>query len=69
MITIYGENFDRKEPYSVYFGSEPSSFAEVRCGEVMACLPPDTSLSINKRRPLLLVRWDGVIFPTSTMYP
>ncbi|KIY74441.1 LAG1-DNAbind-domain-containing protein [Cylindrobasidium torrendii FP15055 ss-10] len=69
VITIYGENFDRKEPYSVYFGSEPSSFAEVRCGEVMACVPPETSLSINKRRPILLVRWDGVIFPTSTMYP
>ncbi|KAH9978931.1 LAG1-DNAbind-domain-containing protein [Lactifluus volemus] len=67
MLTLYGENFSRTEPVSVFFGSEPSSFVEVRCSEVLGCLPPENQPT--KRRPIILVRGDGVVFPSSVMYP
>ncbi|KIY49108.1 LAG1-DNAbind-domain-containing protein, partial [Fistulina hepatica ATCC 64428] len=67
LLTIYGENFSRTEPVNVYFGTEPSPFTEFRCNEVMGCLPPEAP--INKRRPIFLVRYDGVIYPSDIMYP
>ncbi|KAI0048266.1 LAG1-DNAbind-domain-containing protein [Auriscalpium vulgare] len=67
MLTLYGENFAKADPVAVFFGSEPSPFVEVRCSEVLGCLPPENALT--KRRPLILVRPDGVVFPTATMYP
>ncbi|KAG6831673.1 hypothetical protein H0H92_008316 [Tricholoma furcatifolium] len=68
MLTVYGENFSKNDPVSVFFGSDPSPFAEVRCTEVLGCLPPETPPS-TKRRPIILIRSDGVVFPSSTMYP
>jgi recombining binding protein (suppressor of hairless) len=67
MLTLYGENFSKAEPLSVFFGSEPSPFVEVRCSEVLGCLPPENQPT--KRRPIILVRGDGVVFPSSVMYP
>ncbi|KII92822.1 hypothetical protein PLICRDRAFT_37612 [Plicaturopsis crispa FD-325 SS-3] len=67
MLTVYGENFNKADPVHVFFGSEPSPFVEVRCMEVLGCLPPDSGM--GKRRPMILVRSDGVVFPSSTMYP
>ncbi|KAH9083850.1 hypothetical protein EDB83DRAFT_2309747 [Lactarius deliciosus] len=67
MLTLYGENFSKAEPVSVFFGSEPSPFVEVRCSEVLGCLPPENQPT--KRRPIILVRGDGVVFPSSVMYP
>ncbi|KAF5380568.1 hypothetical protein D9615_004559 [Tricholomella constricta] len=67
MLTVYGENFSKNDPVSVFFGSEPSPFAEVRCTEVLGCLPPESQSA--KRRPIILIRSDGVVFPSSTMYP
>jgi hypothetical protein len=67
MLTIYGENFSRSDPINVFFGSDPSPHVEVRCTEVLACLPPEPPSS--KRRPIVLVRGDGVVFPSSTLYP
>ncbi|KAG5648576.1 hypothetical protein DXG03_003187 [Asterophora parasitica] len=67
MLTLYGENFSKNDPVSVFFGSEPSPFAEVRCTEVLGCLPPESQSA--KRRPIILIRSDGVVFPSSTMYP
>ncbi|KAI0268759.1 hypothetical protein BC834DRAFT_867121 [Gloeopeniophorella convolvens] len=67
MLTLYGENFSKADPVSVFFGSEPSPFVEVRCSEVLGCLPPETQPT--KRRPIILVRADGVVFPSSVMYP
>ena len=64
-LTLYGENL-KSHPLMVYFGTEPSSSVEVRCNEVMACLPPESS---TRKRPIVLVRNDGVIFPTGVMYP
>ncbi|KAK7053443.1 hypothetical protein VNI00_004069 [Paramarasmius palmivorus] len=67
MLTVYGENFNKADPVTVFFGSDPSPFVEVRCTEVLGCLPPETQ--IVKRRPIILVRSDGVVFPSNVMYP
>ncbi|KAF8894023.1 hypothetical protein BD779DRAFT_1435397 [Infundibulicybe gibba] len=67
MLTVYGENFSKNDPVSVFFGSEPSPYVEVRCTEVLGCLPPESQ--VVKRRPIILIRSDGVVFPSTTMYP
>lgn len=67
MLTLYGENFSKTDPVTVFFGSDPSPYVEVRCTEVVGCLPPENPST--KRRPIVLVRSDGVVFPSSTMYP
>ena len=67
MLTVYGENFNKAEPIHIFFGSEPSQFVDVRCTEVLGCLPPETP--VTKRRPIVLVRPDGVVFPSNIMYP
>jgi hypothetical protein len=67
LLTLYGEKFSKSDPVSVFFGSEPSPFVEVRCSEVLGCLPPEHQTT--KRRAIILVRGDGVIFPSSVMYP
>jgi hypothetical protein len=40
LLTLYGENFSKADPPLVFFGTEPSPFVDVRCQEVLACLPP-----------------------------
>ncbi|KAI6135739.1 LAG1-DNAbind-domain-containing protein [Pisolithus croceorrhizus] len=55
------------DPIHIFFGSEPSPFVEVRCTEVLGCLPPENQ--IVKRRPIVMVRSDGVVFPSNIMYP
>jgi len=67
MLTVYGENFSKTDPVHLFFGSEPSPYVEVRCTEVLGCLPPESQ--IVKRRPMILIRGDGVVFPSNTMYP
>ncbi|OBZ67014.1 Recombining binding protein suppressor of hairless [Grifola frondosa] len=67
MLTLYGENFSKSEPVTVFFGSEPSPYVEVRCTEVVGCLPPESGST--KRRPVILVRHDGVVFPSNVYYP
>ncbi|OCH92329.1 LAG1-DNAbind-domain-containing protein [Obba rivulosa] len=67
MLTVYGENFSKADPVTVFFGSDPSPYVEVRCTEVLGCLPPETQTS--KRRPVILVRHDGVVFPSNVYYP
>ncbi|KAF8210582.1 hypothetical protein K438DRAFT_1809954 [Mycena galopus ATCC 62051] len=67
MLTVYGENFSKTDPVSVFFGADPSPFVEVRCNEVLGCLPPDAQSA--KRRPLILIRSDGVVFPSNVYYP
>ncbi|KAG8950977.1 hypothetical protein FRC03_012676 [Tulasnella sp. 419] len=68
MLTVYGENFNKSDPVTVFFGSEPSPHTEVRCTEVVNCLPPQTGHQ-GFQRPIVLVRNDGVVFPTKVMYP
>ncbi|KAI6045974.1 LAG1-DNAbind-domain-containing protein [Pisolithus marmoratus] len=67
MLTVYGENFNKGDPIHIFFGSEPSPFVEVRCTEVLGCLPPENQIA--KRRPIVMVRSDGVVFPSNIMYP
>ncbi|PCH43618.1 LAG1-DNAbind-domain-containing protein [Wolfiporia cocos MD-104 SS10] len=67
MLTVYGENFSKTDPVTVFFGSDPAPYVEVRCAEVLGCLPPDSQNT--KRRPVILVRYDGVVFPSNTYYP
>ncbi|KAH9892534.1 hypothetical protein C8Q73DRAFT_61671 [Cubamyces lactineus] len=67
MLTLYGENFNKTDPVTVFFGSEPSPYVEVRCTEVLGCLPPESGST--KRRPIILVRPDGVVFPSNVYYP
>ncbi|CDO75348.1 hypothetical protein BN946_scf184966.g16 [Trametes cinnabarina] len=52
MLTLYGENFSKTDPVTVFFGSEPSPYVEVRCTEVLGCLPPESGST--KRRPIIL---------------
>ncbi|KAK2464231.1 hypothetical protein APHAL10511_003688 [Amanita phalloides] len=67
MLTVYGENFSKTDPIHVFFGSEPSPYVEIRCTEVLGCLPPENQVA--KRRPVILIRPDGVVFPSSVLYP
>jgi len=69
MLTLYGENFNKGDPVSVWFGSEPSPHTEIRCTEVIHCLPPASAHLTAYQRPVVLVRGDGVVFPTKVMYP
>lgn len=66
--TIYGELFDRDTPPEVFFGADPAPYVEVRCSEVIGCIPPVDSSHSGRSRPITLVRGDGVIYPTSVMY-
>ncbi|KIJ49464.1 hypothetical protein M422DRAFT_160914 [Sphaerobolus stellatus SS14] len=68
-LTVYGENFSKADPVTVFFGSEPSPHVEIRCTEVLTCLPPEPPLPAGKRTQILLVRGDGVVFPSSVVYP
>lgn len=67
MLTLYGENFNKTDPVHVFFGSDPSSHVDVRCSEAIGCLPPESQ--VVKRWPIVLVRSDGVVFPSNVMYP
>lgn len=69
MLTVYGANFSKTDPVSVFFGADPSPHVEVRCTEVLACLPPDDTPVPTSSKPMLLVRSDGVVFPSNCMYP
>ena len=69
MLTLYGENFVKTDPLNVFFGADPSPYVEIRCTEVLGCLPPEAPQQVGKRRPIILVRSDGVIFPSNTLYP
>jgi recombining binding protein suppressor of hairless len=69
MLTLYGENFVKGQTLGVWFGAEPAPYVEVRCSEVVGCLPPAAAgLSPPQRRPVFLVRGDGIIFPSAATY-
>lgn len=83
LLTIYGENFSKTDPPLVFFGTEPSPFVDVRCQEVLACLPPpgvtassggsmDQPIKIEAGaqipQPIFIARSDGVIYPSSVVF-
>jgi len=66
MLTFYGENFT--PTLQIWFGDQPSLRAEKLCKEVIRAVPPTAFLGAGIRTPVLLVRNDGVIFPTNIIY-
>ena len=68
MVTIYGEHFNKSDPVAVFFGSEPSPLVEIRCTEVLSALPPEAKFEPGVKVPIILVRSDGVVFPSNVMY-
>lgn len=83
LLTIYGENFNKADPPLVFFGTEPSPFVDVRCQEVLACLPPSAAAAANggptevpikmegsvaTALPIFIARPDGVIYPSNVVF-
>jgi recombining binding protein (suppressor of hairless) len=83
LLTIYGENFNKTDPPLVFFGTEPSPFVDVRCQEVLACLPPPgvsaSGGGIAEQpikmeggapipQPIFIARLDGVIYPSNVVF-
>ncbi|KAF9518627.1 hypothetical protein BS47DRAFT_1388799 [Hydnum rufescens UP504] len=84
VVSLHGENFSKSDPPLVFFGTEQSQLVEVRSSELLVCRPPahnnpsssspssplDGGAGQNGgRRPVILVRSDGVVYPTSILYP
>jgi recombining binding protein suppressor of hairless len=68
MLTVYGENFSKTDPPMVFFGTELSPYVDVRCQEVLACMPPEVKAEPGVARPIFIVRSDGIIYPSSVFY-
>jgi len=68
MLTVYGENFSKADPPMIFFGIEPSPFVDVRCQEVLACMPPEVKGEPGVARPIFIVRSDGIIYPSNVFY-
>lgn len=70
IVSLHGENFRKDDPPQVFFGSEQSALVEVRSSELIVCrVPQGARENASQRRPIVLVRGDGVVFPTSFTYP
>jgi len=72
VLSLHGENFLKTNPPLVFFGSEQSQHVEVRSPELLICRPPPSLVAAEgngMRRPVVLVRSDGVVFPTGLIYP
>lgn len=72
VLSLHGENFSKSNPPLVFFGPEQSQHVEVRSSELLICRPPPSLVGAEAngmRRPIVLVRSDGVVFPTGIMYP
>lgn len=69
-VTLIGENFT--PDLFVFFGDYQSERVEVHSSTTIACTPPPTSGPDGRPRervPVLLVRHDGIIFPTTCLFP
>ncbi|ORY28450.1 hypothetical protein BCR39DRAFT_468345 [Naematelia encephala] len=72
LITLYGQGFEKTveggPKHIVFYGDQPASHNEGRCGEVMAASIPETP--IHHTVPVTLVSQNGqVIIPTGITYP
>ncbi|PWY99860.1 LAG1-DNAbind-domain-containing protein [Testicularia cyperi] len=68
MVTLLGDNFHPN--LFVFFGDWKSPHVEVRSRQTIVCSPPpsfDSGLP-RGRVPILIVRHDGIIFPTDFHY-
>ena len=68
LVTLFGENFHPN--LFVYFGDWKSEHVEVRSrGTIVCSAPPSFEFGVPRGRvPILLVRHDGIIFPTDMHY-
>lgn len=70
IVSLHGENFRKDDPPQVFFGTEQSPLVEVRSSELIICrVPMSARESSQQRRPIVLIRGDGVVFPTPFTYP
>lgn len=71
VVSLHGENFRKDDPPQVFFGTEQSPLVEVRSSELIICRVPAGAREggAQQRRPIVLVRADGVVFPTTFTYP
>lgn len=69
-VTLCGLNFT--QDLLVYFGDWRSTQVEAQSPETLLCTPPPPASEAfevpNVRLPIILVRKDGVIFPTDCIY-
>lgn len=69
LVTLFGENLS--QDLFVYFGDWRCAQMKLQSSTTMLCAPPphlDEGGVPRGRMPILLVRTDGVIFPTSVIY-
>ncbi|CAO1632724.1 unnamed protein product [Sympodiomycopsis kandeliae] len=69
-VTLFGLNFT--QDLLVYFGDWRSTHVQARSPDTILCAPPPPASEAfevpNVRLPIILVRKDGVIFPTDCIY-
>lgn len=69
-VTLYGENFT--EDLFVYFGDWRSTHVQLQSSDTLLCAPPPPASEAFEcpeiRVPVILVRKDGVIFPSDCIY-
>ncbi|KAF8313450.1 LAG1-DNAbind-domain-containing protein, partial [Clavulina sp. PMI_390] len=71
VLSLHGESFRKEDPPQIYFGTEPSPVVEVRSPELIVCRVPVSvrDSGSQQRWPIVLIRGDGVVYPTSFSYP
>jgi hypothetical protein len=67
IVSLHGENFFKSDPPQVFFGADQSPLVEVRSSDLLICRAPMGSDGM--RRPIVLVRSDGIVFPTPFLFP
>lgn len=69
-VTLLGENFT--QDLHVYFGDWRSTHTQLQSSETLLCAPPPPASEAfevsSVRVPVMLVRKDGVIFPSDCIY-
>ena len=70
IVSLHGENFFKNDPPQVFFGGEQSPLVEVRSNDLLICRAPLQAPDAGGiRRPIVLIRSDGIVFPTPFMFP
>lgn len=69
-VTLYGENFS--DDLYIYFGDWRSTNVQLQSSDTLLCAPPPPASEgfdvPTIRLPVILVRKDGVIFPSECIY-
>lgn len=67
-MTLFGENLTPN--LFVFFGDWKSELIDVRSPDTILCTPPPShEFGVPRGRvPIVLIRDDGIIFPTNCLY-